>query len=98
MKIEWNNITPEQYNALRLSVGWDPVTKAQAEIGLKNSSVLTAVEDGKVLGMVRSLSDGAIQSLIAEVAVAPEYQHRGIASLLMREALRHEKCGGGGIF
>lgn len=54
-----NNISVEDYNALRKSVNWINVTEKRAAIALKNSFYLcVAVCDGKPVGMARIVSDG----------------------------------------
>ena len=54
-----NNISVEDYNALRKSVNWINVTEKRAAIALKNSFYLcVAVCDNKPVGMARIVSDG----------------------------------------
>ena len=56
-----NNISVEDYNALRKSVNWINVTEKRAAIALKNSFYLcVAVCDNKPVGMARIVSDGGI--------------------------------------
>ena len=56
-----NNISVEDYNALRKSVNWINVTEKRAAIALKNSFYLcVAVCDNKPVGMARIVSDGGL--------------------------------------
>lgn len=41
-----------------------------------------AVEDGEVVGWAQALGDGALQSHLSFLAVAPDHRRRGIARLL----------------
>jgi ribosomal protein S18 acetylase RimI-like enzyme len=52
---------------------------------------VVAVEDAEVVGFARVLSDGAITSYLAELAVAPAHRGRGIGRRLIEEAFA--RCG-----
>lgn len=43
--------------------------------------------DGQLVGFGRALSDGVYQSAIYDVAVRPEYQDRGVGSLMVQHIL-----------
>lgn len=45
--------------------------------------------DGQLVGFGRAISDGAYQSALYDVAVRPEYQGRGIGSLIVENILTH---------
>ena len=45
--------------------------------------VLVAVADGSIIGLVRSLSDGAVTTYVAEVLVCPAWRGRGVGSALL---------------
>ena len=48
----------EEYNELRVSVGWRPITEGQAERGLEHTTFLAAVRDkDKIVAMGRMLFD-----------------------------------------
>lgn len=79
-----NTISTEDYNELRLAVGWKQLNPAQAERGLKNSAYLTSARDGdRPVGMARVISDGGYMTLIVDVMVHPQYQGQGIGRALM---------------
>ena len=72
-------MTGEEYNELRISVGWRPITAGQAERGLAHTTFLTAVRDeGWIVGMGRILFDFGYTAYLGDVIVRPEYQGLGI--------------------
>ena len=83
-----NNITVENYNALRESVNWIRVTEKRAAIALHHSFYLcVAVCEGQPVGMARIVSDGGYTYFITDVIVHPEYQGCHIGSELIRRVL-----------
>ncbi len=53
-----NRMNGEEYNELRISVGWRPITAGQAERGLAHTTFLMAVRDAdKIVAMGRMLFD-----------------------------------------
>ena len=59
MKISYSeNMTPEEYNYLRKSVGWSEITPGQAKRGLENTTFLVAARAGEeIVAMGRVLFD-----------------------------------------
>lgn len=87
-----NNISVEDYNALRKSVNWINVTEKRASIALKNSFyVCVAVSEGKPVGMARIVSDGGYTYFITDVIVNPDYQGRHIGVELIKRVLDYIK-------
>ena len=77
-------ITPEEYMALRKSVGWSEFPLEQASEGLKNSFILICLRvDGKPAGFGRAVSDYGYVVYIADVIVVPEYQGQGMGRVIM---------------
>lgn len=73
------NMSSEEYNELRLSVGWRPITERQAEAGLEHTTFLTAVRDeNKIIAMGRVIFDFGYTAYLGDVIVRPEYQCQGI--------------------
>lgn len=76
---------------LFLAVGWSNgnITQEMSDnfnIGFINSTfVFSAWNNGKLVGCVRVLSDKIFRSVIYDLAVLPEYQHKGIGSELVRK-------------
>lgn len=84
MKIEINTLTSELFLELFKSVGWEPPGIAQIEMALSNTiAAFTAYDDAKAVGMVRLIGDGGMSFYIKDFAVLPEYQSKGVGTLLM---------------
>lgn len=74
-----DTMTGEEYNELRLSVGWRPITEGQAERGLAHTTFLSAVRDnGKIVAMGRMLFDFGYTAYLGDIIVRPGYQGAGI--------------------
>ncbi|MDO4166629.1 MAG: GNAT family N-acetyltransferase [Eubacteriales bacterium] len=83
-----NNITVENYNALRRAVNWIKVTEKRASIALRHSFYLcVAVCEGKPVGMARIVSDGGYTYFITDVIVHPDYQGYHIGTELISRVL-----------
>lgn len=83
-----DSMTPEEYNDLRVSVGWRPITLGQAGRGLENTTFLVAARDGaKIAGMGRVLFDYGYTAYIGDVIVHPEYQRQGIGSQIVKSLM-----------
>ena len=89
-----NTISVEDYNALRLSAGWSAIEPEQAQAGLSGSAFVTAAKDGdKTVGVGRLVWDGGLSALIKDVLVLPEYQGKGIGTIMMEQILSFLKEG-----
>ncbi|MDE6603026.1 MAG: GNAT family N-acetyltransferase [Lachnospiraceae bacterium] len=79
-----DQMTGEEYNELRMSVGWRPITEGQAERGLAHTTFLVAVRDAdQIVGMGRMLFDFGYTAYLGDVIVRPEYQGRGIGGQIV---------------
>ena len=86
-KIE-SNITPEEYNQLRNSVGWDSKNKSIIENALENSVLVKKVTyNNKTVGMARAIGDG-LYYLIVDVVINKEYQGKGFGKILIEEIVK----------
>ena len=79
---------------LFLAVGWateESTTQTMINnfnIGFLNSTfVFSAWIDGRLVGCVRVLSDLCFRSIIYDLAVLPEYQHKGIGKELVQRCM-----------
>jgi GNAT superfamily N-acetyltransferase len=83
-----HNISVEDYNLLRRSVGWKEIEANQAQTGLIHSAYLIVAEsDSKPVGLARLVSDGGYIAIIVDVIVLPEYQGKGIGKSLMKKVI-----------
>ena len=79
---------------LFIAVGWateDKTTQFMIDkfnIGFLNSTfVFSAWIDGRLVGCVRVLSDLHFRSIIYDLAVLPEHQHKGIGKELVQRCI-----------
>ena len=76
-----DTMTGEEYNELRLSVDWKPLTSGQAERGLAHTAFVVAARDGeRIVGMGRMLFDYGYTAYLGDVIIRPEYQGQGIGT------------------
>ena len=82
---EERTFTQEQVQRLFRSVGWVsgeyPERLHRALMG--SSTVITAWDGDRLVGLVRALDDGAMLAYVHYVLVDPEYQGRGIAGRMI---------------
>ena len=79
-----NNISVENYNALRKAVNWISVNEKRAAIALINTFYLCVdVSDGEPDGMARIVSDRGYTYFITDVIVHPDYQGYHIGTELI---------------
>lgn len=83
------DIPPLDVQELCSSVGWtrrEPMLIARA---LENSlSVISAWEDGLLVGFARATGDRVFNATVWDVVVRPSHQRRGIGRLVMKELLK----------
>ena len=83
-----DTMSGEEYNELRMSVGWCPITEGQAKRGLEHTTFLAAVRDkGKIVGMGRMLFDFGYTAYLGDVIVCPEYQGQGIGRQIVESLI-----------
>lgn len=82
----------DNYQALRDSVGWRHLSKAQAEAALKNSLLTVCAYCGDTpVGMARLIGDGAVICYIQDLIVHPDYQGMHIGSLLIEHLIEYAR-------
>lgn len=83
-----DEMTGEEYNELRVSVEWRPISEGQAERGLAHTTFLAAVRDGdRIVGMGRMLFDFGYTAYLGDVIVRPEYQGQGIGRQIVQRLI-----------
>lgn len=83
-----NQLDYNTYVSLRESVGWNNFSKEQTEKALSNSFYsVTVQDDGQNIGMGRVIGDG-IYFTIVDIVVKPEFQGRGIGTLIIQNILK----------
>ena len=87
-----NYMTGEEYNHLRETVDWRPISLEQAKRGLQNTTFLVVVrEEGKAIAMGRALFDYGYTAYIGDVIVKPEYQGKGIGKSIVNRLIDYVK-------
>lgn len=77
-----------------VAVGWgskgdyveDDLRKAMDRL-----SVLVAIENDTVVGVIRALSDNYLETQILDVVVDPKFTHKGIAQVLVNKMIEQFK-------
>jgi ribosomal protein S18 acetylase RimI-like enzyme len=93
MPITYSNshdIDLDQLSVLFNSVGWTNRTADRdrlAQLVRGSLWVVSALDDGKLVGFARAVSDGATNAYVSTVAVLPDYQGRGIGREIMRRLI-----------
>ena len=83
-----NTISVEEYQAFRKAVNWKPIADSLAVNTIQNALYLvTAIVEGKKIGITRVGGDGGYTIFITDVMILPEYQKKGIGKLLMTKAV-----------
>ena len=88
-------VTLEDVLPLYEAVGWTNYTQKpeMLEAAYKNSlHVLAALNDeGKLVGILRAVGDGASILFIQDILVYPAYQYQGIGTKLLQQTLEKYK-------
>lgn len=83
--------TGSEFTSLVESAGWQGIAEkgpAVLEEALSNSwYTITAVHDGRVIGMGRIISDGVLQALICDLIIVPDYQGSSVGSGILKRLL-----------
>ena len=88
-----NVLKAEDFVRLKVAVGlWIDRPLQQAEKALENGLFnVSAICEGKVVGMGRLVGDGAMYWYLQEIIVLPEYQGKGIGKSIVNRLIEHIK-------
>jgi ribosomal protein S18 acetylase RimI-like enzyme len=82
--------------ALFEAAGWETYTaepeRTYRALAAPGSTTVVAVDQGAVAGLIQLQSDGEIQAHLSALIVGEGWRRRGIARMLLREALQ-QVCG-----
>ena len=85
IKLVENDITVEEYQALRESVGWRRLSVNQARAAIEKSLFTVKVigDRGTPIGMGRIVGDGAVICYIQDLVVSPSVQGMGVGTVMI---------------
>lgn len=85
------DISKDEILRLYNSVNWTAYTKDPENLikAMKNSTfVVVCIENDKLIGLARSLSDDNAIHYLQDILVDPEFQHRGIGRELLSRCIK----------
>ena len=92
-----DDINVDEYNKLRVEVGWGIKNPLIVEKAIRNSTIIKkATYDSKTVGMARAIGDG-MSYLLVDVVVSSKYQKQGIGKKLVNsiiDAIKNETMAG----
>lgn len=84
------SVSPEDFVKLRKVTGLTPRPIEAVRLALPNSLYAVSVYDGDTaIGMGRAVGDGVLNIEIVDIAVLPEYQGKGIGTLIMERIMNY---------
>ena len=82
-----DDINVDEYNKLRVEVGWEIKNPLIVEKAIRNSTIIKkATYDSKTVGMARAIGDG-MSYLLVDVVVSSKYQKQGIGKKLVNSII-----------
>lgn len=87
---EYTNYNEEEILRLYTAVGWTAYTENMPVLleGFKNSMLVLAAYDGEeLLGIIRTVGDGATIVFVQDILVFPDRQRQGIGTALLKAVL-----------
>jgi ribosomal protein S18 acetylase RimI-like enzyme len=84
------SVKPEEAAALYIALGWGTSQYYSAQRmkrSLEHCSIVVSArnEDGELIGIMRGMSDFAIDTKIFDMVIDPDYQRSGIGSAMMKK-------------
>ena len=91
---EKKSISDADLRPLYESVGWTSYTDKISDLSTLLTDcqlVFSAWQDGKLVGLIRTVGDGISIQYVQDLLVLPQYQKRGIGSKLLQHVMDESK-------
>ena len=83
-----NALTDEMFARFRSEIGWGATSAPQAERAVSNTYFSVVAFDGdNAVGIGRLIGDGAVIWYVQDMIVLPEYQGRGIGTVILNKLI-----------
>lgn len=88
-----NILQAEDFVRLRIEAGFAEVPVEHARKALQNGLLnVSAIYHGKLVGMGRLVGDGAMYWYLQEIVVLPEFQRKGIGTMIVNHLIDYAKA------
>ncbi len=92
INIKENNKNVEEFNLLYDSVGWGAYSNEISKKALDNTFYSVSIyDDDSIIGYGRIIGDAICFLYIQDIMVMPEYQQKGIGTMIMNKLLEKIK-------
>ena len=89
IKIKENNKNIQEFNLLYNAVGWGAYDENISQKALENTFYSVSIYDkDKIIGYGRLIGDNICFMYIHDIMVLPEYQYKGIGTMIMKYLLK----------
>lgn len=80
-------VAASEIENLRTAIGWDN-TEGQCQKALENAYCRYIVRfEGKLIAYLSVISDGVVDAFLVDLMVHPDFQRKGIGTMIVRQAL-----------
>ncbi len=86
-----DRILPDELDGFFFEWKSPPSFKIRARLLAGSDLIITARDNGKLVGFLAAINDGVMHAFITLIEVKRSYQGQGIGSGLMRRAIKHFK-------
>ncbi len=88
-----NILQAEDFIRLRIETGFAQIPVEHARKALQNGLInVSAVYHGELVGMGRLVGDGAMYWYLQEIIILPEFQRKGIGTMIVNHLLDYAKA------
>lgn len=93
IKLVDNILQAEDFIRLRIEAGFAEVPLEHARKALQNGLInVSAIYNGKLVGMGRLVGDGAMYWYLQEIIILPQFQRKGIGTMIVNHLVDYAKA------